>query len=61
MEVLIFSLFLTFPSVYGVTVTTSYGEVVGNTVTLKDGTVVDYFYSIPYAKPPVEDLRLKVK
>ena len=52
---------LTFPSVYGVIVTTRYGDVVGNTLTLKDGTAVDYFYSIPYAKPPVGNLRFKVK
>ena len=52
---------LTFRPVYGVIVTTRYGDVVGNTLTLKDGTPVDYFYSIPYATAPIGNLRFKVK
>lgn len=38
-------------------VDTLYGQVDGNTVTLDDGKVVNSWYGIPYARPPVGDLR----
>lgn len=39
---------------------TLYGQVDGNTVTLDDGSVVHSWYGIPYAKPPVRDLRFEL-
>ena len=41
-------------------VNTTYGKVEGNTITLDDGTTVNSWYGIPYAKPPVGDLRFEV-
>jgi len=41
-------------------VNTVNGEVDGNTVTLDDGTIINSWYGIPYAAPPVGDLRFEV-
>ena len=43
-----------------VRVDTVYGPVDGQTITLEDGTEVNSFYGIPFAKPPVGDLRWRV-
>ena len=43
-----------------VTVNTTYGEVRGRVMTLYSGEEIDTFYSIPYAKPPIGDNRLRV-
>jgi len=42
-------------------VETTYGKVDGNTVTLDDGTTVNSWYGIPFAKPPVDRLRFEVQ
>jgi len=42
-------------------VETTYGKVDGNTVTLDDGTTVNSWYGIPFAKPPVDQLRFEVQ
>jgi hypothetical protein len=41
-------------------VETLYGQVDGNTVTLDDGKVVNSWYGIPYARPPIGELRFAV-
>ena len=41
-------------------VNTVYGAIDGNTVTLDDGTVINSWYGVPYAAPPVGDLRFEV-
>jgi Carboxylesterase family len=41
-------------------VNTTYGQVKGKTVPLDDGTLIDVWYGIPYAKPPVGDFRFEV-
>jgi carboxylesterase type B len=41
----------------GRVVDTIYGQVDGNTVVLDNGFSVDTFYGIPYARPPIGDLR----
>jgi carboxylesterase type B len=41
-------------------VSTLHGQVDGNTVTTDDGTVVNSWYGIPYASPPIGDLRFEV-
>ena len=43
-----------------VRVDTVYGPVDGQTIALEDGTRVNSFYGIPFAKPPVGDLRWRV-
>ena len=43
-----------------VRVDTVYGPVDGQTIALEDGTEVNSFYGIPFAKPPVGDLRWRV-
>jgi carboxylesterase type B len=40
-------------------VTTIYGAVDGNTVTLDDGSIIHSWYGIPYAKPPIGELRFE--
>lgn len=42
-------------------VDTNYGSVSGKTFVLEDESVVDTFMGVPYAKPPVGELRFEVK
>ena len=48
----------------GVQVETAYGTVEGQTITLVDdyhaGIAINSFYAVPYARPPVGDLRFEV-
>jgi carboxylesterase type B len=48
-------------AVCGVTVDTKYGPVEGFTVPLHTGRFVNVFHGIPFAKPPVRDLRWRVR
>ena len=41
-------------------VNTVYGAVDGNTVTLDDGTIINSWYGIPFAAPPIGNLRFEV-
>lgn len=41
-------------------VNTVYGPVDGNTVTLDDGTIINSWYGIPFAAPPIGNLRFEV-
>lgn len=41
-------------------VDTLYGSVEGNRVTLDDGKVINSWYGIPFATPPLGDLRFEV-
>jgi len=45
--------------VVGKEVTTIYGRIDGNTVTLDDGSVVHSWYGVPYARPPINELRFE--
>ena len=45
---------------HGITVDTKYGPVEGLTLPLHTGRSVNSFYAIPYAKPPVGELRWRV-
>ena len=40
---------------------TTYGQVRGAYVTLENGTVIDSYLNIPFAKPPVGALRFQVR
>jgi carboxylesterase type B len=42
-------------------VKTEYGVVEGKILELKDGRLVNVFLGIPYASPPIGQLRFKVK
>jgi len=42
-------------------VNTVYGQVDGNTVTLDDGSIINSWYGVPFAAPPVEALRFEVR
>ncbi len=44
-----------------VIVDTEYGKVLGKSFTLHDGNTVNRFFGIPFAKPPVGDLRWRVR
>ena len=44
----------------GVDVTTKYGVVRGQTVELNTGIKINTYLGIPFAKPPIGDLRWKV-
>ena len=41
-------------------VDTSYGTVRGKAITLDDGSVINTYMAVPYAKPPVGELRFTV-
>jgi Carboxylesterase family len=41
-------------------VSTTYGQVEGNTVQLDNGNTVHSWYGIPYAAPPIGNLRFQV-
>lgn len=41
-------------------VDTNYGTVRGKAITLDDGSVIDTFMAVPFAKPPVGELRFTV-
>ena len=60
MELRLFCLLFVISVTSAITVTTDYGDVIGRTVTVNNGVKVDYYYAIPYAKPPVGQLRFRV-
>ena len=60
MELRLFCLLFVISVTSAITVTTDYGDVIGRTVTVNTGVKVDYYYAIPYAKPPVGQLRFRV-
>ena len=39
---------------------TKYGSVEGESITIHTGQVIDSFLAVPYAKPPVDELRFAV-
>ena len=43
-----------------VTVSTVYGDVIGQGIPVASGKVINSFLGVPYAKPPVGDLRFTV-
>ena len=47
-------------SVDGQVVDTKYGPVEGHTVTFSDGSAVNSFLGVPFAKPPLGALRWQV-
>ena len=44
-----------------VTMTTTHGSVRGTEVTTSDNGRLEVFYGVPFAKPPVGDLRFQVR
>lgn len=41
-------------------ITTNYGQLVGRRLTFETGISCDAFLGIPYAKPPLKELRFQV-
>ena len=57
--VLVFAVNLVFGQEF-IQVDTQYGPVTGLTIELHNGIEVNSFYGIPYAEPPLGDLRFRV-
>jgi carboxylesterase type B len=53
-------LFFTVGNTSAKIIDTLYGKVDGNTVSLDDGTVVNSWWGIPFARPPTGELRFEV-
>lgn len=61
MHILLYLIFVTFLcNVNSIILDTKQGTLEGETLRSRDGRPFHAFYSIPYAEPPVGDLRFKV-
>lgn len=60
MKLLILILLFHFSTCTKVEVSTKFGIVTGHTVSLSDGTLINSFLAIPFAKPPIGRLRFLV-
>ena len=44
----------------GPVVVTKYGSIEGESVVLGSGAVIDSYLAVPFAKPPIDELRFEV-